>query len=93
MLTHLYTNYANISSPELALNDDAMKKDYDVSLPIESLFDYIDAVVGYATAGGGGHHTPQKKITIYFQLVFNTGLFPDNYKIWKRRLPINKTYA
>ena len=92
MLRHLYDNYAKISSAELALNDDAMKKQYDANFPIESLFDQIDTAVEYAAAGGAPY-TPEQIVTIAFQLVFQTGLFPDDCKLWKRRPVGDKTYA
>ena len=37
--------------------------------------------------------TPEQIITIAFQLVFKTGLFLDNCKLWKRRPVADKTYA
>ena len=77
MLRHLYDNYTKISAAELALNDDAMKKDYDANLPIKSLFDQIDTAVEYAAAGGAPY-TSEQIVTIAFQLVFQTGLFPDD---------------
>ena len=91
MLQHLYTNYAKISASELLLNDTAMKTDYDANLPIENLFEQIDTAVEFAAAGGAPY-TPEQILTIAFQLIFKTGLFPDNCKIWKRRRQPDKTY-
>ena len=92
MLRHLYDNYAKISPAELPLNADPMKKDYDANFPIESFFNQIDTAVEYGVAEGAPY-TPEQIITIAFQLVFKTGLFPDNCKLWKRRPVADKKYA
>ena len=92
MLQHLYTNYAKITASELLLNDAAMKTDYDANLPIENLFEQIDTAVEFAAAAWAPY-TPEHILTIAFQLVFKTGPFPDDCRLWKRRVAATKTYV
>ena len=92
MLQHLYTNYAKISASELLLKDAAMKADHDANLPIENLFEQIDTAVEFAAAGGAPY-TSKQILIVTFQLIFKTGVFPDDCKLWKRRVQVNKTYA
>ena len=51
MITHLYTQYGNITPQDLQENDVKMKIPFDVSLPIETLYDQIEDSVELADAG------------------------------------------
>jgi hypothetical protein len=51
LLSHLYANYAKITTSDLDKNDATMKLPCDVNLPIESLFKQIDDAIEYASAG------------------------------------------
>ena len=92
MLTHLYDSYAQIIASELLLNNKAMKEHHSAILLIEILYDQIDTYVEYV-ATGGAPCTPEQIVTIVFQIIFQTGLFPDDCKLWKCRVLEAKTYA
>ena len=66
--TSVYQLHKNNPS-KLALNDVAVKQDYDANLPIENLFNQIDTAVEYAAAGGTPY-TSKHIITKYFNLFF-----------------------
>lgn len=92
ILDHLYTTYANISASDLLANDTKMKTDINVNQPIELFFDQIEDAVDFAAAGKCPY-TPEQVAAVAYQLVFKTGMFPDDAKTWKRRAPIDKTWT
>jgi len=47
ILTHLYTNYANITPDSLMANDRRIKKGWDPSLPIETFIEQIENAIEY----------------------------------------------
>ena len=51
IITHLYTQYGNITPQDLQENDTKMKTPFDVSLPIKTLYDQIKDTVELADAG------------------------------------------
>ena len=74
MIPHLYLHYAKKSPTDLALNDTAMKKPYNLNLPVENLFKQVNYAVEYAAAVNTPY-TPLQIVTTAYQLVFNTGVF------------------
>jgi regulator of replication initiation timing len=92
ILTHLYTTYGNINPTDLIENDSRMKKSYDPSQPIETLFDQYEDAIDFAAAANAAY-TPAQIIAYAYNTVFQTGLFADACRDW-RRLPIaDKTWA
>ena len=91
-LDHLYATYANISASDLLSNDEQTKADYDANQPIELFFDQIEDSVDFAAAGNCPY-TPTQVTAIAYQLVFKTGLFHDECKLWKRRIAADKNWA
>mgnify|MGYP002806862359 FL=1 len=89
---HLYATYANINASDLLSNDEQMKADYDANQPIELFFDQIEDAVDFAAAGDCPY-TPTQVTAIAYQLVFKTGLFHDECKLWKRRIAADKNWA
>ena len=92
ILDHLYAQYARISAADLQDNDVTLKAPYDPNLPIETLFDQIENGIDYAAAGLSPY-SPEQVINTAFQLVYATGMFLDDCKIWKRRAVAYKTWA
>ena len=92
MLTHLYTTYANITPTKLIKNNARLKKAYDVNQPIKRLFEKIEDAVEYADAGHNPY-TPLQVVTNAFQLVFQTCMFVQDCKDWKRTTPDDKTWG
>jgi len=92
LLMHLYNTYADINVGQLQANDAALKTPYDSNQPMETLFGQIEAAVEYAAAGNTPY-TPQQVLATAFQLVFQTGIYADDCKEWKRKPPVDKTWA
>jgi hypothetical protein len=91
ILDHLYAQYARISASDLQDNDVTFKKPYDPNLPIETLFDQIENCIDFAAAGLSPYSTEQVTNNAY-QLIFATGMFIDDCKIWKRHDAAYKTW-
>ena len=92
MLTHLFDTYAEITPSEMMENQTMMNKAWDPSLPIEVLFKQIQDASAFADRGGAAFSTAQIVNTAY-TLVFNTGLFYDECKEWRKRtLPLRKDW-
>jgi len=92
LLEHLYTSYAQITSNDLRENEARMNQPYDPNQPIEILFDQIDDAVDFAAAGNVPYTNRQIVIAAY-NLVFDTGVFGDECKEWRKLEPANKTWA
>jgi hypothetical protein len=91
LMAHLYTNYAKITPSDLDNNDRTMKQPCDVNQPIEVLYQQIEDAIEFAAAGQTPY-TPEQVINTGYQLVFRTGIFSDDCKIWKRRDQAYKTW-
>ena len=51
MLQHLYDTYGDLTPTELEDNDERMKTAYDITTPVETLYDQIEQAVDIAEAG------------------------------------------
>ena len=91
LLTHLYTVYAKINAADLEANTARMKEPYDVNLPIETFFDQIEDAVEFASAGNAPF-TPVQVVNTAYNVIFTTGMFHDDCKLWKRKPAANKTW-
>ncbi len=89
--SHLYQAYANITPADVQANDSHMKAGYDVNLPIETLFKQIENAIDYASAGNTPY-TPAQVLTIAYQILFQTGIFADDCRDWKRQTEAYKTW-
>ena len=79
ILYNLYTAYANIFSTDLQENDAVFCTPYDINQPIETLFDRVENCGDYAAAGNNPYSLEQV-LGIAFKLVYQTGLFVDDFK-------------
>ena len=91
LLTHLYANYGLVTQNDLSDNDAAMKRPYDPSAPIESLFQQIEDGVEFAEAGHAPY-TPQQIIAIAYFLVFQTGIFEKYCDEWDEKPQQDKSW-
>ena len=69
-----------------------MNQPYDPSRPIEVLFDQIEDAIDYAAAGKAAFTTQQIVNTAY-NLVYDTGVFVDECKVWRKKEQANQTWA
>ena len=91
ILAHLYTNYTKITPADLDNNDQAMKQPCNVNQPIEVLYKQIKDAIEFADMGQTPYSRKQV-LNIVYQLVYRTGIFADNCKIWKSQPAIYKTW-
>ena len=87
-MVRVYTTYANIFSADLKENDAVFCTPYNINQPIETLFDRVENCGNYA-ASGNTPYILEQFLGIAFQLVYQTGLFIDDCKAWKR-LPVQQ---
>ena len=59
---------------------------------METLFGKIEAAVEYAAAGNTPY-TPLQVLVTAFQLVFQTGIYANDCKEWKRKPAAAKTWT
>ena len=84
LLYHLYATYANISASDLHDNDKRLRDPYNSNQLFETLIDLVENAVDYVYAGDTPY-TPAQVVGIAFQLMFQTGLFNDDCKLWRRQ--------
>ena len=92
IITHLYTNYGQISDLDLDDNERQMKKRYDPNQPIDTLFKQIETCVEFATTGNSPF-TARQIVNTAFLLVFATGVYEEECREWKRRAAATQTWA
>jgi hypothetical protein len=91
LLDHLYNNYGQISNVDLDENERKLKTKYDANLPIDTLFRQIETAAEFADAGGSPF-TNRQIVNAALLLVFQTGAYADECKLWKRRPIIQQTW-
>ena len=84
MLTYLFDNYGDIEPGDLTENNRRLTAAYDVSAPIETLWEQIEEAMAYAAAANAPYTAQQINNTAY-DLLFKTGQFKDELKEWRRR--------
>jgi hypothetical protein len=92
ILMHLKQTYGFINPTQLDENYNKMKASINFQDPIENLFKQIEDGVRYASAGIQPYMEAQY-VNISFQLILNTGAIPDACRDWKRRTPVNQSWA
>jgi len=91
ILDHLYARYGRISPLDLEANDQRFKAAYDTAMPIEGLFEQISKAIDLADAAGAPY-TPEQILNNAYALMFQTGVYGEACKEWRRRLPAQKTW-
>ena len=76
---------------DLEDNDKRARAEYNVNQPVEFLINQIDDSVDIAAAAVNPYLAEQV-VTIAYNLVFKTGMFADDCKMWSRRDPADKTW-
>ena len=91
LLTHLLTTYGRITPYQLEENDKRFKKPFDPNQPFETLVEQIDDATDYAIAGGSPY-TVSQIVSNAYNLVFNTGMFPEACREWRLKPEADKTW-
>ena len=68
-----------------------MAAPYDVTAPIETLWEQIEDAIEYAAAGNAPYSTPQV-LNIAYDIIYKTGMFRDECKEWRRTAMHLKTW-
>jgi hypothetical protein len=92
IIMHLTQTHTFINPTQLAENYNKMTAPINFQDPIETLFKQIEDGVHYANAGMPPYMEAQY-FNIAFLLILNTGAIPNAYRDWKRRTPLNQTWA
>ena len=91
MLQHLYDTYGDLTPTELEDNDERMKAPYDVTAPIETLYDQIEQAVDIAEAGHQPY-TNAQVLTRAYNIILQTGMFTDACREWRNKPRTEKTW-
>jgi hypothetical protein len=92
ILTHLYTEYGNISLHDMDDNQQRMNADWNPPTPIEDLFSQLDHGVLFALAAGEPI-VDRQVARMGYNIVTRTGQFTEACREWRLRLPADQTYA
>ena len=91
MMMRLYVANAKITEGDLEENGKRMRADYDVNQPMEVLIKQIKDAVDMAAVADNPYSDELVVIAAY-NLVFKTGMFADNFRLWRRRVAGDKTW-
>ena len=91
ILTHLFDNYGNITPLKLEDNDTKMRTSWDPNSPFDCLIKQIEDGQDY-TNDGGQPYTAEQLLRIAYTLVFKTGLYFEDCKVWNARPATARTW-
>jgi hypothetical protein len=92
MLTHLYTEYGQISLAERDANQQRMAAAWSPPTPITHLFRQLQQGVTFAAASGEPAIDTQVA-RLGYTIILKTGLFPDACREWRLRAAAQQTFA
>ena len=92
MLHHLYDTYGKITEERLEKNRNEMTASYDVTLPIDSLFNRIEECSDFADAARSPF-TQAQILSSAFLIIQKTGIFNKECRKWRKKDPHHKTWA
>ena len=91
ILTHLFDNYSNITPLELKDNNTKMRATWDPNSPFDCLIKQIEDSQDYAD-DGGQPYTAEQLLCIAYTLVFKTGLYFKDCKVWNAHPTPERTW-
>lgn len=91
MLTTLFTNYAKIDDLAMDTVENNIKKQWDPSTPIETLFNQIQTNCDIADMAEQPF-TDAQKLSFAYTLVYKTGMYFDACKEWNAKPAADKTW-
>ena len=77
VITHLKSNYYNITPADLKDNPACMKYVYNINQPFETVITYIENSVDF-TDSGRSPFTPNQVATTNYELIFSTTYFTNS---------------
>jgi hypothetical protein len=84
MMDHLFETYGNITSVDLEINFEHMRRSWDPQQPVETLFKQIQDCADYSEAGAVpiGH---SQQINVGYAKIFATGHFMSACRRWNEK--------
>jgi hypothetical protein len=92
MLDHLFETYDNITSVDLEINLEHMRRAWNPQQPVETLFKQIQDRAEYSEAGGFPIG-PSQQINVGYAKIFATGHFMSACRRWKEKPAADKTWT
>jgi hypothetical protein len=89
MLDHLFETYGNITTVDLKINFEHMRRAWDPQQPVESLFKQIQDCADYSGAGGVFIGHPQQ-MNVGHAKIFATGHFMSACCRWNEKATVKK---
>jgi hypothetical protein len=89
MLDHLIETYGNITSIDLEINFEHMRRSWDPQQPVETLFKQIQDCADYSEAGGLPIG-PSTHINVGYEKIFATGQFMSACHRWNEKPAVEK---
>jgi hypothetical protein len=87
MLDHLFDTYSTITSVDLEINFEHMRRAWDSQQPVETLFKQIQYCDDYSEAGGVPID-PSQQINVGYAKIFATGHFMSACRRWNEKKPL-----
>jgi hypothetical protein len=88
MLDHLFETYGNITSVNLEINVEHIRRAWDPQQPVETLFKQIQDCADYSEAGGVPIG-PSQQINVGYAQIFATGHFMTACRRWNEKLAVD----
>jgi hypothetical protein len=92
MLDHLFETYGNITTVDLEINFEHMRRAWDPQPPVETLFKQIQDCADYSEAGGVPIG-PSQQINVGCAKIFATGHFMSACRHWNEKAATEKTWT
>jgi hypothetical protein len=92
MLDHLFETYGSITSVDLEINFEHMRRAWDPQQPVETLFKQIQDCADYSEAGGVPI-CPSHQINVGYAQIFATGHFMSACRRWNEKLATEKAWT
>ena len=92
LLHHLFITYGRMTPMDHQVNDTRFRSSYDPAQPFETFIQQIEDAQDYADAGGQAY-TPEQIVSNAYTIMFNTGMFVDTCREWRRKPVADQTWA
>jgi hypothetical protein len=91
ILDHLYRTYGRLTPMAMTDNDKSFRAAYNPAEPFEMLIQQIEEAQIFASAGGQAY-SPAQIVSNAYTIIFNTGMFIEACREWRRRPEPEKTW-
>ena len=93
IMTHLFTTYGKITEHELQEKyDETLKLTYDVSEPIDTIFNAVEDLCEVAELADSAY-TPKQQVHIGYIIISKQRIFRADIRKWMRKSALDKTWT